>query len=411
MGLFGKKANHYRNDKKKKDERQVMSFEELPLDEYENQETSAIRLDKKKVFIALGIIVLLVLCVLLYFCRGSLSSCVNGISTGNSFTSNVSGSSVDAGNFRTFSQGLCYASDTGFICLDSEGRELFSTQHGFASPVMKTSDSAALVYDLGSTGFLIADTAHVIYSSDAEYNIYLADIAPDMSYALVTEESGYNAKLSAYTSEHKIRYSYSFSEYYITSMALSPDGSGAVICGISADEGNSVSVIYVVDFGKEEPVAKHIVAGDLIFDCNYLSRNAVCAIGSDASYVANGSKFSELCKKSYSQMTLTAYDINTDVGVLALSLSRSGDGRNCSVEYVNASGQTEKTIETDLALISVSTYKDRLAVCDTKGVHLYRYNGELLSSKEINSDCKQIRLASANYVYILGLSDINGLSF
>lgn len=409
MGLFGKKPNHYRSDKKKKDDRQVLSFEELPLEEYENQDTSSVKLDKKKILIALGIIVLLVLCVLLYFNRGSLSSCVNNIGK-DSFTATVSGSNVDAGNFRVFSQGLCYTSDTGYICLNSEGEELFSTQHGFAHPVMKTTDGVALVYDLGSTGFMLADSSRVIYSSDAEYNIYLADIASDMSYALVTEESGYNARLSAYTADHKIRYSYSFSECYITSMALSPDGSGAVVCGISADKGNSVSIIYVVDFSKEEPVAKHMITGDMIFDCNYLSRNSVCAIGSTSSYVVNGSKFSQVNKKSYSQMTLTAYDINTDIGVLALSLSRSGDGRNCSVEYVNASGKTEKTIETDKALISVSTYKDRLAVCDTEGVHLYRYNGDLLSSHQVNSDCKQIRLASTNYVYILGLSDINGLA-
>ncbi len=411
MGLFGKKPNHYRLNKQKKDDRQVMSFEELPLEEYEKQDQSSIKLDKKKLLIAAGIIVLLVLCVLLYFSRGTLSSCVGSIGKGKSFTTAVSGSEVEAGNFRNFSGGLSYTSDTSFICLSKEGNEIFSTQHGFARPVMKVSDSAALVYDLGSTGFIIADESQVIHSKDAEENIFLADIANDMSYALVTEESGYNAKLSSYTAEHKIRYSYSFSECYITSMALSPDGSGAVVCGITADKGSSMSIIYLIDFSEEEPVAKHTVTGELLFDCDYLSRNSVCAIGSDASYVVNGSKFSDVNKKSYSQMTLTAYDINTDIGVLALSLSRSGDGRNCSVEYVNSSGKTEKTIETDLALISLSTFKDRLAVCDTEGVHLYRYNGDLISSKEINSDCKQIRLASTNYVYILGLSGIDGMSF
>ncbi len=411
MGIFGKKANHYRDEKKKKDDRQVMSYEELPLDEYEKEDNSSIKLDKKKILIALGIIVLLVLCVLLYFGRGTIASCAGSIGKGKSFTTAVSGAQVEAGNFRTFADGLCYASDTSFICLDSEGSEVFSTQHGYARPVMKVTDSYSLVYDLGSTGFMIADSSRVIYSSDAEYNIYLADVADDMSYALVTEESGYNACLSAYTADHKIRYSYSFSEYYITSMALSPDGSGAVICGISAEKGSSVSVVYVVDFSKEEPVVKHLITGDILFDCDYLSRNSVCAIGSTSAYVANGSKFGNLNKKSYSQMTLTAYDINTDVGVLALSLSRSGDGRNCSVEYVNASGKTEKTIETDKAVISVSTFKDRLAVCDHSGAYLYRYNGDLLSSHQVNSDCKQIRLASVNYVYILGLSDINGLSF
>lgn len=411
MALFGKKPNHYRIDKNKRDERQVLSFEQLPLEEYENQDENAPKFDKKKILIAVGILILLVLCVLLYFSRDSLASCVSGLGKGKSFSAVVSGSGVDAGNFRSFAGGLAYASDTGFICLDSEGNEKFSAQHGFAHPVMKTGGNTAMVYDLGSTGFIIADNTKVLHSKDAERNIFLGDIASDMSYALVTEESGYNAKLSAYTQEHKVRYTYSFTECYITSMALSPDGEGAVVCGITAENGSQVNIIYLVDFSKEEPVAKHTVAGDLIFDCDYLSKNSVCLIGSEASYVINGSRFSNLTKKSYSQMTLTAYDINTDVGVLAISLSRSGDGRNCSVEYINSSGKTEKTIETDLALKTLSTFKDRLAVCDNKGVHLYRHNGDLISSAEVNSDCKQIRLASANYVYVLGLSHIVGISF
>lgn len=409
MGLFRKKPNHYA--KKKKDDRKVMSYEDLPLEEYEKQDDSGIKLDKKKILIAILILVVLVLCVVVYFTRGSISSCVSNIGKDDSFTTLLSGSKADAGNFRNFSQGIAYTSDTGFICLDSNGQEVFSAQHGFARPVMKTTDDIALVYDLGSTGFMIANDEEVIHTSDEEYNIYLADIASNGSYAFVTDENGYNSRFAVYTDDHKIRYSYSFTECYITSMALNSDATGAVICGISADNGSSLSIIYVVDFSEEKPVAKHTIEGETIFDCNYLSRHSVCAIGTDASYVINGSKFSGVNKISYSQMTLTAYDINTDVGVVALSLSRSGDGRNCSVEYVNASGKIEKTVETDKAVMSVSTYKDRLAVCDGQGVYLYHNNGEFISGQSVNSDCKQIRLASTNYVYVLGLSHINGMSF
>lgn len=411
MAFFGRKPNHYRVDKKKKDTREVLSFEQLPLEEYENQDENAPKLDKKKVLFAVGILTLLVLCVVFYFSKDSLASCVSSIAKGKSFSATISGAGVDAGNFHSFAGGVAYASDTGFICLDSDGEEVFSALHGFAHPIMKTCGNTAMVYDLGSTGFIIADNTNVLHSKDADNNIYLADIAPDMSYVLVTEESGYNAKLSAYTSDHKIRYAYSFSECYITSVAVSPSGDGAVVCGITAENGSQVNIIYLVDFSKEEPVAKHTVTGDLLFDCDYLSKNSVCLIGGESSYVINGSRFSNLTKKSYSQMTLTAYDINTDVGVLALSLSRSGDGRNCSVEYINSSGKTEKTIETDLALKTLSIFKDRLAVCDTNAVYLYRYNGDLISSADVNSDCKQIRLASANYVYVLGLSHIVGNSF
>lgn len=409
MPIGKKKANHYRVDNKKKDDRQVLSYEQLPLDEYENQE-EAPKLNKKKLIVAAAVIVVLFLVVLVYFNFGSITSCIGNNLSGEDFSISVSGMSVDSGNFRAFSKGLCYTTDTGFVYVDSQGEKVYSEQHGFARPIMKTSSDMAIVYDLDSTGFSIYSTVNEEYSSDAEDKILLADISADGSYALVTECNGYNAKLIAYSPEHQKKFAYSFSDYYITSMALSSNADSAVVTGISADEGVSVSAVYILDFTKEEPVAKHIIESEVIFDCDFLSNKSVCLVGSSGAYIINGSKFSEVTKKSYSQMTLTAYDINTDVGVVALSLSRSGDGRNCSIEYVNSSGKTEKTIETDCAIISISTYKDRVAVSDTTTAYLYRYNGDLLKSYQIGSDCKQIRLHSTTGLYLLGLSEIAGIT-
>lgn len=407
MSIFGKKPNHYQSNKKKKDERQVMSFEQLPLDEYEEEQSSKtpLKLDKKKIIVAVSILLVLVISVLAYFGLEGGFSC-QGVSSDSGFTVSISGSKVEPGNFLTFSGGLCYASDTGFTYLSSKGEEIFNTQLGFGSPVLLTSGKAALIYDLGATGFTLCSDTSVVHTAEAEDKIYLADVTSDFSYALVTENSGYNARFTVYGPDHKLKFAYNFSEYYITSVALNNDATGAVICGVSSDQGTRVSAIYVLDFTKEEPVAKHIISGDIIFDCDYLSRSSVCAVGSEGTYICNGRNFSKLTKKSYNQMSLTAYDINSDVGVIALSLSRSGDGRNCSIEYINSHADTEKTIETDLALVSVSTYKDRVAVSDTSGVYIYRSNGELLKSHDVASDCSQVRLYSTDGIYLLGLDDI-----
>ncbi|MBQ4105594.1 MAG: hypothetical protein IJC86_04320 [Clostridia bacterium] len=407
MSFSKKKPNHFEQKKKKKDDRQVLSYEELPLEEYEKQDKeNSVKLDKKKIIAAVSVVLVLVLCVLMYFGRGSIASCV-GVTSGDAeFSVPISGLDVEAGNFRVFSQGICYASDTGFTYLSKDGEELLTHHLGFGDPMLKVKGTAAIIYDLGATGYTICSDLKVMHSADAQDSIYLGDISSDFSYALVTETSGYNARLEAYSPDHKLIYAYNFSEYYVTSMALNSDATGAVVCGVSTDKGVSTSAVYVLDFTREEPVAKHIITDDLIFDCDYLSDSSICAIGSSGTYICRGRSFGTLSKKTYNQMTLTSYDINPDVGVLALSLSRSGDGRNCSIEYINSSGNTEKTIETDLSLVSVSTFKDRVAVSDTAGVYIYRNSGDLLKSQDIASDCKQIRMFSVDGLYLLGLDDI-----
>lgn len=415
MGSVKKKAGHYRqkeSKRPKKDDRKVMSFEQLPLEEYEKQDKTPVKMTKERWIIAGIIFVALVLSILLYFGKGTCASCSCAGSSGakNNFTVNITGSSADAGNFRNFSDGLCYTSDTDFVALDAKGNTVYSVQHGFAHPMLKVKDSIAIAYDLGSTSYGIYSGGDNFTQAESDTKIYLADVSSDGSYAFITEAKGYNAKLSAYSSDNQIKYGYSFAQYYITSMALNSDCTGAVVCGVSTNNGAQESVIYVLDFTKEEPVAKHIVS-DFIYDCDYLSNSSVCAVGSTGTYVCNSSKFSKIQKISYNGMLLTTYDFNSDIGVIAVSLSRSGDGRNCNIEYINSSGKIEKTIETDCAVISLGTYKDRIVVADNTNLYLYRSNGKLIESYLSSDTCKQVRMRSASSVYVLGLDSIYSVTF
>lgn len=409
-----KKAGHYaekKPKKEKKDKREVLSFEELPLDEYEkkNNKETKIKLDFKKIIIAAAIVFVLVLSVFVFFNHGTLSGCTGANRSSDSFTAAVSGTSVDAGNFRIFDSGLLYSSDTNIVSLKSDGEERFNVQHGFAKPIVKTVGSKSLAYDLGSDDFKIIGSNGVEFSASVENKIYLADIASNGAYALVTEVKDYNAKLTAFNNKNKRTYAYSFADYHITSMGLDSDGTRAVVCGVSADNGLQTGVIYVIDFKKEEPLAKHIVSDDLVYDCKFLSDGSVCVIGQEGTYICNSKSFEHIEKISYNEMSLTAYDFNSDIGVASLALSRSGDGSNCNILYVNTSGEIEKTIETDHSIHSLSTYKNRIAISDANKVYLYNNSGELLESYDCKT-IKQIRLYSVNGFYILGHNGISGVS-
>ncbi|MBE6737882.1 MAG: hypothetical protein E7566_04450 [Ruminococcaceae bacterium] len=413
MAFNKKKPGHYtekKTKKEKKDKRAVLSFEELPLDDYDKKEKSEIKikLDYKRILIAVAIVFVLVLSVFVFFNNG-FGGCAGRRGSSNSFSASVSGTYIDAGNFRVFDSGLLYSSDTNIVSLDRKGEERYSIQHGFAKPILKTVGDKAIAYDLGAVNFKILGGEGALFSASMEDKIYLADIALNGNYAIVTEAKDYNAKLTAFNAQNKRTYAYSFADYHITSMALNSDGSGAVVCGVSADNGLQTSIVYVLNFKSESPVAKHVVSDDLVYDCDYLSKGSVCAIGEEGAYICTDSGFSRIQKVSYNGMSLTAYDFNSDIGVVSLSLSRSGDGSNCNILYVNAKGEIEKTIETEHGVLSVSTYKNRIAVSSVNTVYLYNNSGELLESYECKS-IKQIRLQSTDGVYILGLNGINGVS-
>lgn len=406
-----KRAFHFEK-KSKKDDRKVLSYEELPLEQYEDtpEEKKKVNLDKKKILIACTIVVILVLAVVLVFTAGSCDSC-SGIQNGAEFTENVSGSAVEPGNFQGFGEGLAYASDTGFVYLSSQGEVIYKEQLKFKTPVLKVAGSKAIVFDCGAKEFAVFSDTKKTYSGKTDSTVYLADITSEGVYALITDESGYNGKLTVYSPDNSVRYEYSFSDYYITSASLNSRGDEAVICGVSAEGGTFKSAVYVLSFKQQGAKAFKSISQDIILDCDYLSDDAVCVVGKEKAYTLKGGDFSEFGSYSYEGMTLTAYDINSDMDRLTLSLSRSGDGRNCNIVILNARAEAENVLETDEKLTSLSTFKDRIAALSGSSVMLYNDKGELLENREVLANQKQLRFLSTHWLYVLGIDQITSIHF
>ncbi len=397
--------------------RAVLSYEQLPLEDYDQnagdkEKDSKKALSYKKIILAFMVLVLLVAIVFVVFNRFTCSGCSSYNLTSANFPVSLKGSLVSNGNFDTYSGGFAYVSDTHYVAYNNDGEEVFTSQVSFNNPVMRLNHNCtAVIYDLGGHKYSLYSGEALVYTGETESKMYLADVTADLKFATVTESHDYKAKLSVYSTVDTPLYGYSFEEYYITAMALNSDATGAIACGVTAENGIENSVVYVFDFTEEKPLAFHEISGDVVFDCEYLGDGSACVIGENASYIINGRNFSKLTKNSYSQMTLTSYDINTDTGELCLSLSRSGDGRNCTIQCINKSGAVDSKIETDYAADYISSYKNRVAISDSSNIYLYTQGGELLGSIKVTPDSRQIRLIAPDASVVLGLKDISLYTF
>ncbi len=397
--------------------RAVLSYEQLPLDDYDlnagdKEKAKSNSLSYKKIIIAIMILFLLVAIVFVVLNRFSCTGCSSYTHNSDNYPVSIKGSLISNGNFDTYSNGFAYVSDTHYVVCNKDGEEVFNCQVAFNDPILKLNyNGTAVIYDLGGQSYsLYSDEGHV-YSGQTEAKMYLADVTPDMKFATVTESHDYKAKLSVFSDAETPLFGYSFEEYYITAMALNSEATGAVACGVTTENGIEKSVVYVFDFTEEKPLAFHEIKGDIIFDCEYLDNGAVCVIGENASYIINGKNFSKITKNSYSQMTLVSYDINTDTSELLLGLSRSGDGRNCTIQCIGKSGSVNAQLVTEHAAAFTSSYKNRVAISDKANIYLYSHNGELLSTIKVTGDSRQIRMLSPDAAVCLGLKDVSLYTF
>lgn len=400
-------------------DRDVLSYEDMPLDERDSDNTgSKRRFNKKRITIA--VIILLVLVFVVYIFTNNDKLSLHNISnfvrygifnsdSDQRFPVTVQGESISAGNFRRMGQDLCYASDTKVQTLNNYGKRMLTVQHGFTAPVLVASSKYSLLYNLGGKGFQINGLDSAVYSGVAEHDILVADINDNGTYALVTQSDGYLSKLYVYDKDNTKVFAYSFASYYITSVSLNSDGRKAVLSGVSAHNGSEISSLYVLDFTKETPQQFVELEDAIIYDVQYLNDTYAAAVGNTAAYSLNtGNGSAEMT--SYEGKTLTAFTVNPDTDTFSVSLSRSGDGRNCDIYSFNTNGTVSKSFSTDLKVTSISSYKGRVALLTPEAIYLYDKGGSAVSKADAGIDPQSVVLYTSSDAYVLDAAEIRSVS-
>ncbi len=409
--MFKKFKGHYAE--RKTSDRDVISYEDMPLDDYEQEKTDISPDSVKKILIGVCIALAAGLIVFAFANRDNLTW--DNISNwwtydvlgnaGNGYPVNLVGTEVRSGNFAVNQGHVAYASDTSFVTLNSTGSEVANVQLRYSKPVMKSSGNRFLTYGIGTTGYQIQDFDGMLYSGEAEGAIYTADITSNGVYGIITEGSGYLSVLYVFNSNNNRIYKYSFSEYYINSITLNSDGNGCVVCGITSDNGAVKTGVYVLDFTKEEPVSQYSINGDTIVDSDYLNDNRVVLVGQSSSYIIKRGEENYVTVK-YDSKTLANYCFNPDTNSFALALSKSGDGRSCIIEIYNDNGEKTSSIDTDYGAESISLYKGTVAILDGNTAYGFNSEGTQLYSCDTGTGSKRLILTSDNTAYVLSVNQV-----
>lgn len=411
--IYNRKRGYRYEQKKKKIKRDVISYEDVPLEEYDKENVEISKTSVKKVlFLILGIVVL----GLIIFAVANrenltpekitrwISYDLFGIKD-TGYPVDIVGTGVNDGNFISDDEELCYVSDTTYQALSSNGNEIGYSQISYSHPVLVSSDEFVLIYNLDGYGYVSGKKTMLNKERETKDKIFSADINSKGDYCIVTKSDGYLSKITAYNRKNEKLYAYSFADYYISSVAINNNGTGCIASGISSKNGSMDTVAYVLDFTKETPSAVISLGENLIFAVEYLNSNSVCMIGSNSSFVLN-TRNSQLNTINYKQKKLTAFDIDKDTSSFVVSLSRSGDGRQCTLKYISDKGEILNVNNSSRSVKSISLYKNRIAVLDENTCYIYDTGGNYLGKQDAGNGSKAVSLSSSDSAYVLGINEI-----
>ena len=407
------KKGRYSKRKQNKERGDIISYEDMPLEDYEQEKTDISPVAVKKILLGVCIALAAGLIVFAFANRDKLTPDNIAMwwtyevlgNAGGSYPVDLIGSEVKSGNFAVNQGRPAYASDTSFVTLNTTGREVANVQLRYSKPIMKASENRFLTYGLGDKNYQIQNFEKNLYSGEAENKLYAGDIASNGIYCLVTESSGYLTELFAFDSNNNRLFKYSFSEYYIISVALNPDGSGCIACGITSDNGAVKTGVYVLDFEQSEPISKYEISNDTVLDCKYLSSKRAVLIGETASYIVKIGE-DDYTTISYEDKPIANYCFNKDTKSFALALSKSGDGRSCTLISYNDNGDVISTIDTNSGAESMSMYKGVIAVLDGNMIYAFDSGGRQIHSSFAGTGAKALILNSDSEAYVMSVNQL-----
>jgi hypothetical protein len=139
-GKYSDRSKEYNKRVKK---REVISYEDMPLDEYEDDRTEISKPAVKRILILTGIIIVLGLIVFAVANRDNLTPEKIGNwvkydvlgSKDTGYPVDIVGSGISVGNFK-YESNITYVSDTAFVALSNDGNEMAYSQIAFAEPIL-----------------------------------------------------------------------------------------------------------------------------------------------------------------------------------------------------------------------------------------------------------------------------------
>ncbi|ARP49914.1 hypothetical protein B6259_02810 [Ruminococcaceae bacterium CPB6] len=328
-----------------------------------------------------------------------------GIGTGKGYPVHFNTENVMTRNFVSSGKDIFFTSDTAVRAYNSSAKELFNRKHSFSEPVMKVNGNRILVYNLGGTGYQLGNQLNTLLAGNADNKILGGAVCANGRFALLTQADGYCGKLTVYLPNGQVAFSYSFSEYSPTAVAMNASGTHAAVTAVSASNGVLTSVIYELDFNSNKTVKPIASYSDTTFlDICYTDSNGVLAVGDTqtAALSAGGKKLSAY---SYGDGELCSWNLQR--GGAVLGISKFHNAVAGMLAAVGTDGKQTAVVQVDRAPSSVSRMGQVMAALCGSKIQAYSIaGGGAAGTCSAGTNARAVALRTEKQAYILDVSEV-----
>lgn len=330
-----------------------------------------------------------------------------GAGAGDGFPVQIKGTNITGMNFIGNDGDVAALSDTALTVLNSTGKEVNSVRHSFDNPFMRHSEDSYILFNSGSSGYVVQIGNELPVSGTADSDISAAAVAKNGEYALGIQGREVASELDVYMKNGTKKYNYSFYDSYITAVSLNSDATKGAVCSISSDRGEMVSKITILDFNYTEPIAEYESRDNMLIDMLWGEKGRIYAVGDSALVIGSDSNY-QFQEFSYSGKYLTAYSLENNRAYVSIS-GHEHTGA-CTI-HMFSDNAAPVIMEAESRVESISPYGGAVGVLAGEQVIFYEtVEGREIGRNTAGADVKAIALASESMAYALGISEIRAVT-
>ena len=296
--------------------------------------------------------------------------------------------------------------DTNLTAVSNSGKVIYDYSHGYLKPVLKTSETRALVFDQGGNSLNVFNLKEKVNSFTTENEILTAAIARDGEYAVVTTSDEYTSVVEVFDKSGDLLYRWNSAKDMVNNVAVSRSGEYIAVSTINAFGGQLISNIYILGFDSADYKYKLEITDGTVMsltDCG------------DGFAVISNRGFSYI---DWEEHTKTDYHSDFDVNIfkkcddgIVMVLNRESDRSDNKIVIFNSDGEKQTEFNFNGSISDIEFDKSHIYCINESKLFMFDEKGKAVSNYDCGYGCVRLIPISVDTVITITDNSISRIEF
>ena len=284
----------------------------------------------------------------------------------------------------------------------NNGKKVMEYSHGFENPVLKLSDTRALLFEQGGNKVYIFNVNDLILSFDTENEIITGNISKSGEFTIACRSAQYTAEVLVYNKKGETLYKWYSAEEIVNNVALNSSGKKLAVATFISDIGGYHSKLRILNFKSANPEFTQEFNNTLIYELNTGSRGNLGVVTQNNIKFIKWSNFKE---KKYENDYSTSFFSKGKGGYVGV-FNRESDKTDNNIAVFSNSGELKYEFKFKGIITDIKLYNGNVYCLNDTDIFILDEKGNTVMQSACGFGATNINVISSNAVAVISNNNI-----